>query len=252
MTELEIAIRLSRMKGIGASVFRKLIDEFVLPSKALAFWLEQSADVREKLKVSQRKNPNEVFIENTLKKLNSREYFGSFYSQKDYPEQFNALSEPPPVVYTANKFKQCRYAAVVGSRKATEGQLILARKKTLELIEDGYAIVSGGALGVDNMALRTALERGASPLAILGNGLDVVYPKENKELFCEILKKGNLLSELMFGAQPQRGFFPTRNRLIAAMADVVIVIASSPKSGSLQTAKWAQKIGKKKVLIFSA
>lgn len=251
MNELEIAIRLSREKGVGAAVFKRLMLENGLPSLAYEVWQKTDESLKEKLKVSRSKIARDDFIADTLKKIESDNYCGYYYSQEGYPIQFNDLGEPPPVIYTVNQFRQCRYAAVVGSRKATETQLEFARIKTLELIKAGFAIVSGGALGVDTIALKTALENEAYALAILGNALDVIYPKENKELFEELKNRGNLLTELMFGAQPQKGFFPTRNRLIAAIADVVIAIPGNLKSGSLITAKWAQKIGKKKVYIFN-
>ncbi|HMM61643.1 MAG TPA: DNA-processing protein DprA, partial [Candidatus Rifleibacterium sp.] len=97
---------------------------------------------------------------------------------------------------------------------------------------------------VDTVAHRTALDSGVYTIAVLGTGLDVIYPAANAGLFTEIRKNGALMTELMPGARPARSFFPTRNRIIAAMAETVIVVQAAAGSGSMITANWAARLGR--------
>ncbi len=244
--EIEAAIRLSRCKGIGASMFKNLIDKYKKPSIALEEWKKNQIKYRNTA-VSEKKNNTEQSIIKTLKGLINKEFQAFYYGQSSYPSQLNSLTEPPPIVYLSTTLRKMPLAAVVGSRNASLEQIELAKMYTLNLIKEGYGIVSGGAKGIDRVAHETAIKANAYTLAVLANGLDIIYPKEHKELFEIIKKKGALMTELMIGAQPQKGFFPTRNRLIAAMAEIVVVLPSTNSSGSLITAKWANKLGKKLV-----
>lgn len=242
LKEIEAAIRLSRMKGVGAAGFKQLLSEYKLPSAALKEWLSIKPDARKLLAVSQEKNSGDDMIEASLQKLSEEKYYAYYYSQEGYPEQLCDLGEPPPVIFSTSRLERHNYAAIVGSRQITEEKMEYARQKTEELIKQGFSIISGGAVGIDTIALKTALKNNCYTMAVLANGLDVVYPAENRELFNEIRSRGTLITELMFRAQPQKGFFPTRNRLISALADVVIAIPGSSKSGSLITANWAKKL----------
>lgn len=244
MNEIEIAIRLSRSKGVGAAVFKKLIDEYKLPSIANEIWMKEQAK-RKLNKVSIGKNYSEEQINTTLEYIRESKCIARYYGQKEYPKQLEVLTEPPPIIYMSSDLKNRPLAAVVGSRNADEEKLKKTEKLTLKLIEDGYAIISGGAIGVDKIAHETAIRENAYTIAVLANGIDVVYPKSNKSLLKEIRNKGTLMTELMVGALPQKGFFPTRNRLIAALADIVIALPSTNSNGTLITVNWAKKLGKK-------
>ena len=159
--------------------------------------------------------------------------------------QLTALTEPPPIIYVTSELKNKQFAAIVGSRNTVMKQLEKAKEMTLKLIDEGYAIVSGGAIGIDSIAHETALMANSYTIAVLANGLDIVYPKSHEKLFERIRNNGCLITELMKGTQPQKGFFPTRNRLIAALADIVVAFPSEHSSGTLITVKWAKKLGKK-------
>lgn len=247
--EFECALRLSREKGVGASGFRRLIEQFGKPSVALKKWQEEIAKKTKLMKVSKNKNTQQNMLLNSLYRSIGKECFTAYYSGPDYPEQLKCLTEPPPVIYTTSPLKDARFAAVVGTRKASGECLEMARQMTLRFISDGYAIISGGAVGIDCSAHKTALEAGAYTVAVLGNGIDVVYPRENAELFEQIKANGALMTELMVGTQPMKSFFPTRNRIIAAMADIVIVIGAKPGSGSMITANWARKLKKRLIML---
>lgn len=242
--EIEAAIRLSRCKGVGAAIFKKLIDDYRNPVIALKEW-EKLRNTRILGSVSEKKNTTDREIINTLEAIKNNSFKAYYYGQTGYPQQLTVLTEPPPIVYLSSDLKNKPLAAVVGSRNTDDEQIRKTEELTLKLIKEGYGIVSGGAIGVDKIAHQTALSANAYTVAVLANGIDVVYPKKNSDLFVEIREKGLLITELMVGAQPQKGFFPTRNRLIAALSEVVVALPSQNSSGTLITAKWALKLGKK-------
>ncbi|MBR4569517.1 MAG: DNA-processing protein DprA [Candidatus Riflebacteria bacterium] len=242
--EIEIAIRLSRSKGVGAAGFKRLIDEFKLPSVAKENWLREQSE-RKLNKVSLGKNSSEEQINNTLEYIRESKCIARYYGQLGYPEQLKVLTEPPPIVYMSSDLKTMPLAAVVGSRKVDGLIIEKAKYYTEKLVDEGYGIVSGGAVGIDEISHETALKKNAYTVAVIANGIDVVYPSNHKELFERIKEKGLLITELMVGAKPHKSFFPTRNRLIAAMADIVVTLPASNSSGTLITMNWAKKLGKK-------
>lgn len=135
--------------------------------------------------------------------------------------------------------------ALVGSRAASGQGMERARDLACELARQGALVVSGGALGIDAAAHRGALDAAALTLAVLGNGLDAPYPARNRPLFAEIVQKGGgLCSPFAAGEPILRAHFPRRNRVIAALADVVIVVEASIHSGSLYTASAAKSYGR--------
>ena len=244
MDEIEIAIRLSRSKGVGAAGFKRLIDDYKLPSIAEGIWLKEDAE-RKLNKVSLNKNISEEQINTTIKYIRDTRCIAHYYGQDGYPEQLKVLTEPPPIVYMTSELKNMPLAAVVGSRKVDDVMLEKAKYYTEKLVDEGFGIVSGGAVGIDEISHETALKNNAYTVAVIANGIDVVYPLSHKELFERIKEKGLLITELMVGAKPQKSFFPTRNRLIAAMADIVVALPASNSIGTYITVNWARKLGKK-------
>ncbi|HYG69712.1 MAG TPA: DNA-processing protein DprA [Anaeromyxobacteraceae bacterium] len=134
--------------------------------------------------------------------------------------------------------------AVVGTRAPDEYGRELARRIAVGLARAGVSVVSGGALGVDALAHRAALDAGGHTVAVLGSGLDVPYPPSNRPLFARILEQGGaLVSELpdAMGARPYT--FPQRNRIVSGMSEAVVVVRAAAKSGALITAEWARRQG---------
>ncbi len=132
-----------------------------------------------------------------------------------------------------------KIVAVVGTRRPTAAGVEAAERLTRGLVEAGFTIVSGLAMGIDAIAHRTALQCGGCTVAVLGTGLDVVYPQRNKKLRQEILEKGVLLSEFPSGTQPLPHNFPMRNRIVAGLSKGVLVVEGSFRSGALITARQA-------------
>lgn len=133
---------------------------------------------------------------------------------------------------------------MVGARGATAYGLRVTAALVPGLVRQGVVIVSGLALGIDAAAHRAALDSAGPTIAVLGTGVDVPYPRENERLYRRIEASGLLLSEALPGATAHPGSFPARNRLIAALSDVVLVIEAGAKSGALITAQAAAEIGR--------
>jgi DNA processing protein len=135
--------------------------------------------------------------------------------------------------------------ALVGARAASRAAVRAAEDLARELARGGATVISGGALGVDAAAHRGALAGGGATIAVLGTGIDVVYPARNARLFDQIVDGGGaLVTTYPAGTQPFPGHFVARNAIIAALADVVIVVEASARSGSLYTARAARALGR--------
>lgn len=164
----------------------------------------------------------------------------------DYPEYLRAIPDPPWGLYLKGRFPDCNCmsAAVVGARQCSEYGKILARKIGGLLDENGIPVISGMARGIDGISQSAALNAGGESLAVLGCGVDIYYPKENRVLYAMLEKQGGILSEYPPGTQPVAINFPPRNRIISGLCDVLIVIEAKEKSGTLITVDMALEQGK--------
>lgn len=133
--------------------------------------------------------------------------------------------------------------AVVGTRQMSPRGKKLTEIFVKELVESGFTIISGLARGIDTVAHRTALLAGGRTIAVLGSGIDVVYPPENKELAAQIIKNGALVSPFARGMRPFGKNFLARNRIIINLAKAVLVIEGKRRSGTISTAYWAANAG---------
>lgn len=164
-----------------------------------------------------------------------------------YPTRLRSIADPPLVLYYKGRlpdFEQQPVIAVVGTRKASAYGMNNSRSMSRQIAACGGLVVSGGAYGVDTAALRGALEAGASTVAVLGCGADVVYPKTNRELFQRIAEKGCLLSEYLPGTEARPWQFPERNRILSGISNGVLVVEAPQKSGALITARDALEQGR--------
>jgi len=181
-------------------------------------------------------------LEHEMKKL--EEANARFISHKDvdYPEILGNLYDPPIGLYQKGDFvfkKNQPAIAIVGSRNTTLYGLRIARQFAQRLASMGFCIVSGLARGVDTAAHEGALEAGGDTVAVLGNGLDIIYPPENLELYRRIADSGAVISEFCFGRRADRQTFPMRNRIVSGLSDGVLVVESDENGGSMITAKFA-------------
>jgi len=167
-------------------------------------------------------------------------------SSRDFPESLKDLARPVEQLWTLGDqaLLQLPLVAIVGTRRATSYGERITRAVAGSLARAGACIVSGMALGIDAAAHRAALEANGKTIAVLGNGADVPYPTSHSQLHREIVERGLVVSEMPPGARCHRASFLLRNRIIAALAKVVIVIEAPHDSGALNTAEHAMTLGR--------
>lgn len=167
----------------------------------------------------------------------------------DYPEKLLNIYDPPLILYIKGILRKKlniynMNVGIVGARKASVYGREVAEKFGYELAKKGINIISGLALGIDGRAHWGALKAGGYTVGVLGCGIDVIYPRENYDLFEEMSKKGAIISEYGPGVTPNPGLFPIRNRIISGLSDGLLVVEARKKSGSLITADVAVEQGK--------
>lgn len=164
----------------------------------------------------------------------------------EYPKELNDLAHPPRELYTIGRGSALATprVAIVGTRNSTAYGERIARTLTRALVRAGVSIVSGMARGIDAAAHRTALEQGGNTVAVLGTGIDVPYPVGHRQLHRTIAEHGLVVSENPPGTKAAQGAFPKRNRIIAALVPVTIVVEAGFRSGALNTASQAIELGR--------
>jgi len=167
------------------------------------------------------------------------------YKDDCYPQKLLHIYDRPPYIYVrGNLNKDDVNVAIVGSRAASTYGKYTTERISRELAQKGVTIVSGMARGIDSAAHRGALSAHGRTVAVLGSGLDVIYPPENDKLYNDIIKNGAVVSEYPPGTPPLASNFPARNRIISGMSYGVVVVEAGEKSGSLITAKLALEQGR--------
>jgi DNA processing protein len=163
-----------------------------------------------------------------------------------YPQLLAAISDPPACIWTHG---DCGVlagvsVAVIGARAASQEGLTAAYEIAFDLARAGIVVISGLARGVDSAAHKGALDGGGKTIAVLGTGIDIVYPPENAELSRRITESGLLVTEFPLGSHPEDWHFPRRNRIISGLSKAVVVVEAREKSGSLITARLAADQGR--------
>jgi DNA processing protein len=230
-------LRLIRSENVGPRTFFSLLKVFKTAKIAVekVSSLYSSGKLKRKIKLCSEQEAREE-IERTLQ-------YGAeliFYNDERYPELLKEIPDYPPVLTVFGKRKDLLSKdkiAIVGSRSASVNGANFAHKIAAEVSDAGYVITSGFARGIDNYAHKGSLNHGT--IAVLANGIDHIYPAENKNLYNEISEHGLLITEQAFGSLPKATNFPQRNRIISWLSLAIIVIEASVKSGSLITARLA-------------
>jgi DNA processing protein len=175
----------------------------------------------------------------------------AFVTARDpgYPKLLREIHDPPIGLYRKGGYDFAHPGiAIVGSRRATLYGQTIAKKLGVELAERGFCIVSGLARGIDTAAHEGALSVGGKTAAVLGNGIDIIYPPENLDLYRRIAETGAVLSEFPFGRRADRQSFAMRNRIVSGICEAVVVVESDVDGGAMITARFAGEHGK---LIFA-
>ena len=186
----------------------------------------------------------EFDAEEIYEKLAQREARFVTPTDAEYPGRLSNIPDPPPALYVRGDLPEGPSVALVGSRKASPTGLDAARRLAQTLCERGVCVISGLALGIDAAAHHGALAGGGPTVGVLGCGIDVVYPRSNRALFEQVRQSGGIISEYYLGEAPLPWRFPARNRIIAGLADVLVVVEAAEKSGALITARHALESGR--------
>jgi len=168
------------------------------------------------------------------------------YKDQNYPKNLRAIYDPPPALFVMGQIVKGDELAValVGSRKATAYGLSVAEQLSAALVKAGVTVVSGMARGIDSAAHKGCLSAGGRTIAVMGSGLNVVYPRENRKLMERIAASGAVISEFPLGSQPEAWHFPMRNRVISGLSRAVVVVEAGEKSGALITTDFALEQGR--------
>lgn len=163
-----------------------------------------------------------------------------------YPTNLRETDAAPPVLYVRGQLRDEDILAValVGTRRASAYGREVTHMAATEFAHNNITVVSGLALGIDTMAHHAALEAGGRTIAVLGSGVDQIYPPQNRELGDAIMKHGALVSEYPLGTRPEANNFPPRNRIISGLSRGVIIVEASQRSGALITAEFAAEQGR--------
>jgi len=242
-------VALNFVPGVGAISIKRLLDRFQTPETVFQASMKELLEVEGlgvKVAGEIRKGPSEQTVKKELSLLEKSG--GRIITLKDevYPPRLRDIYDPPALLYLKGELKKEDELAVsiVGSRKTTPYGRWITEKISQTLVRYGVTIVSGMARGVDSVAHWGAISGGGRTLAVLGCGVDVVYPPENRNLFAKIIEQGAVLSEFPMGSPPEGGHFPKRNRIISGLSMGVVVVEAGPDSGSLITANYALEQGR--------
>ncbi len=236
--EISDYLRLINTQGIGAIGCNRLLTRYGSVDKALAF-------------VSLKKQtPSCAWANEEIRKTRDFSAEIIIKSSPFYPQRLLKLHDAPPLLYAKGNLELLNHAptvAMVGTRNASIMGRKIISKLAYDLTENNVLIISGMARGIDSAAHKGAMyaqNQFGPTVAVLGTGIDKIYPKENEILYQQIARQGLLISEYPMSTPAQTGNFPRRNRIVAALADAVVVGEATHKSGSLITAKLAADYGK--------
>ena len=247
--DLRYWIALSMLPDIGPIVSRKLLSVFGTPERIFDAEINALLSV-EGVGLNRAKNIKEFssweVVDKEIKVLEKKGIRAVNLSGSSYPEMLREIEDAPIVIYIKGDIQpQDRYAiAIVGSRRPTSYGVSITENISEELASMGFTIVSGMARGIDAISHRGALRAGGRTVAVLGSGLDVPYPPENRGLMDKITSSGYVMSEFPSGTFPHRENFPRRNRLISGLSLGVLIVEATSDSGSLITARHALEQGR--------
>lgn len=245
--DLEAWLRLSLTLGLSGESFRRLLSAFggpepVLGASRSALAAVVSGKVADAI-LDGRLHGELAAVEAWLADANNHVVT---LADAEYPQALLHTADPPPLLYVKGRCELLNQPAiaVVGSRNATAQGKLTSESFATALSNAGLCVVSGLALGVDTAAHRGGLAGLSSTIAIVGTGLDKVYPARNRDLAHAIAEKGAILSEFALGTPPLAANFPRRNRLISGITRGCLVVEAALSSGSLITARLSNELGK--------
>ncbi|MBN1293750.1 MAG: DNA-processing protein DprA [Candidatus Latescibacteria bacterium] len=237
------------VSGVGAKTYTRLIGRFSSPSAVF------SASDRDLLAMEGigpvilkniRTFDRSAFVDAQEKLMEASGVTLCTRTSPDYPPLLNAFKSAPPVLFVRGDVKALSLPslAFVGTRKPTDYGVTMTRELVRGTVEADMCVVSGMAAGIDSAAHRTALDNGGKTVAVLGCGVDIIYPESNRKLSEQIMQSGCLVSHFPMGIFPDRGNFPARNAVITGLSLGTVVVEAPKKSGALITAELTLKAGR--------
>jgi DNA processing protein len=243
-------VLLCTVGGIGPIRFQKLLQTF---GGARSAWhaseLALAAAGLERRTIDEIKRVRKSTTpEQTLERLHKLGITPLTLGDSDYPDNLRQVADPPPVLFARGAVLPCdaQAVALVGTRRATSYGRAVAERLATDLARAGVTLVSGLAKGIDTFAHAAAVRAGGRTVAVLGNGLDQVYPPENTSLATSIVtsRQGALVSEFAPGIPPDAVNFPRRNRIISGLSRITVIVEAGEPSGALITADFALEQGR--------
>ena len=244
MENLNYLFALRSINGVGNKIAERLVELVDSPKEIFSLSKKELVAVeglREDIAQAIKNFKNWETIEKTIK--NVKKYGFKIYTILDdeYPQNLLKIYEKPTFIYVFGEIKKEdeNAVALVGSRYCDNYGKSVARNLSTELAQNKITVVSGMARGIDSISHRAAIEGGGRTIAVMGSGLDRIYPPENSKLYKLISENGAVLSEFPIGAAPDAQNFPRRNRIISGLSKGVVIVQASRQSGSLITANFA-------------
>jgi DNA processing protein len=236
------------VKGIGAVRLRTLVDFFGSAEKAWKADANQlkEAGLGEKVIDNLHQVRSQVDLDKVWQKIQQNDITVLTSEDDLYPRRLKEIDQPPPVLYVRGEIRlEDEWSvAIVGTRRMTAYGRQVAEELADFLGRHGVTVISGLARGIDAIAHQSAIKAGGRTYAVMGSGVDFIYPPENRKLAEEIIHSGALISEYPLGTAPDSSNFPPRNRIISGLSQAVVVIEAGDTSGALITATFAAEQGK--------
>jgi len=248
-SELLALLRLLMVPGIGPARVRSLIGYFRSASavlQATTAALCRADGIDQVLAEAIRQAPAEDSAAQQLARLDKHHARLITFWDEDFPSALKTIDDAPVILFVNGELQASdKFSiAIVGTRQPTTYGTMVTERLAADLVSRGLTIVSGLARGVDTIAHRAALKAGGRTIAVLGSGLDVIYPPENRRLVEELSDHGAVISEYFFGAKPDATNFPRRNRIISGLSLGTVVVEAGEKSGALITASMSLEQGR--------
>lgn len=249
MTEEEYWYWLVNIDGMWHGKIKKILDKTGTPRELY----NSSDNILKSIKCINEKDIHNIKeskkssnVLNQLSLLSEKNIKFIYLTHKNFPERLKNICDAPYALFVKGRLPENEKpaAAIIGTRLCTNYGKSIAQKLAGELSGYGVNIISGLAKGIDSAAHRGTVNSGGHTYAVLGNGVDICYPRENIDLFCQCIESGGIISEYPLGTKPVPWQFPYRNRIISGLSDIIIVVEAKEKSGSFITVEAALEQGR--------
>lgn len=252
--DLKYVLGLAKVEGLGAKRLKQLFSYFSSPEEiwyASVDELKRVEGIGDYLAKKLYKSKHEIDLDYELNIIKQANVQVLLENDGDYPQKLKDIYSPPSVLFCKGKLDLLKLPAlgIIGTRNPTRYGYEVLKKLIPGLCEAGVVVLSGLARGIDGMAHKICLECNGNTIAVLGCGLDQVYPPEHNRLYKSISQQGLLVTEYPLGSVPAPGNFPARNRIISGIATAILIVEAPKKSGTMITAEFALEQNKEVLVV---